>query len=211
MVEECLDRNRRTSHRASGSGARRKEQTVKRMIRQPLALMLVLVMGLLAIGVSSRVGNAQTGTPPAAGKGFVGTWQVAGTVAGKPTGFRFATWLSDGTLFTTGPVVTQAAPGSPNKLVYNSTAHGEWYATGPNTATATFSWMRSDENGNFLGTTTIHLNSTLAADGQSFHNDSTVVITDASGKVVSTTPSTGDGKRLSASPPDLSATGTPAA
>jgi hypothetical protein len=39
----------------------------------------------------------------------------------------------------------------------------------------------------------------------------TVVITDASGKVVSTAPGTGDGKRLSASPPDLSAAGTPAA
>lgn len=183
---------------------------MKRTINAPLSLALVLIIGLFCGGLATRVGHAQTGTPAPNGQGFVGTWLVAQIVAGKPAGVRYATWLSDGTLFTTGPVVTQAAAGSPNKLVYNSTAHGEWYSTGPNTATATFSWMRSDENGKFLGTTTIRLNSTLSADGQSFHNVAEVVLTDASGSVVSTIPAGGDGKRLSATPPDLSA-GTPAA
>ena len=182
---------------------------MKRVITSASTCLAILLVGMLAVVTTSRLGSAQTGTPPATSQGFVGTWEVAQIVAGKPAGIRFATWFSDGTILTTGPAVTAAAPGAPNKLVFNSTAHGEWYSTGPQTATATFSWMRSDENGKLLGMTTIHLNSTLGADGQTFHNVATVVITDASGKVLSTLPAGGDGKRLSAEPPDPSVIGTP--
>jgi len=137
---------------------------------------IVSVFALVAVwrrsrfGMRQRLFGAQTSTPPPTGQGFVGTWP--GLPRSSPAtrrAFRLATWFSDGTINHLRPAITPAPAGAPNKYVFNSMAQGTWYATGDNTATATFSWLRSDENGTYLGMTTIRLNSTLSADGQSFH------------------------------------------
>jgi hypothetical protein len=167
----------------------------------------VLLVGLLAVGASGRLGAQASSS---SGQSYVGTWQVIQIVNGKTSGIRLATWYSDGTILTSGPVVTAAAPGSANKLVFNSTAHGVWRSTGPATAAATFSWLRSDENGKYLGMTTIQLTSTLAPDGQSFKNVATFTLTDSTGKVISTVAGGGGGTRVNL--PDMGTpTGTPAA
>jgi hypothetical protein len=174
------------------------------------SFMVVAVLAVISLWNAPAGVGAQDSSSNAMGHGFVGTWQVAQIVAGKPAGIRLATWFSDGTIITSGPTISPAPAGAPNKFVYNSMAQGTWYPTSDTAATATFSWLRSDENGTFLGMTTIRLNSTLSADGQSFHNVAEVVITDPSGAVVSTIPGNGDGIRLSAQGPDPSIA-TPAA
>ena len=151
--------------------------------------------------------DAQGGTPPAAGRGFVGSWLL--TVPGTAPAHSLATVMADGTLIDSDPPVFPAGGGAP--VTFHSAGQGVWRQTGPTTAAATFVDVVADAQGNYLGSETISERWTLGADGDSFGGRFSVRAVDPSGKVVSQVGGTVQGTRITLQPMGTPAAGTPAA
>src|SRR5688572_7230216 len=94
----------------------------------------VVPIGLLA-AARIRPAAAERGAPMAEGQGFVGSWRMTVFEPEGPPTLGLATFGADRTVVTAEhPVVTPPiAPG----VVYTSSGHGAWEATGPNTAVVT--------------------------------------------------------------------------
>jgi hypothetical protein len=144
-------------------------------------------------------------TESATPRGLVGSWRMTFFEAdGSPTRM-LATIGADGTLVTAEhPVVTPPiAPG----VVFTSSGHGAWVATGPNTASFTVVGLGSLGEGTLLGAGTAQGTITLNSDGHAFSGDVLWTITDPAGNVLAAFPGQLAGTRIVATVPADGRTG----
>lgn len=160
----------------------------------------------VAFGPGQLRAEAQGGTPPAAGQGFVGSWRL--TIPGPPLTQSLITFLADGSVIDTDLPVAAAGPG---RVVFTSIGHGVWQQTGATTARFTVVDLVADAHGNLVAIETINGDLTLGADGASIRVRFTVTATDPGGKVLSQVGGTVQGTRITLQPMSTPAAGTPAA
>jgi hypothetical protein len=169
----------------------------------------IVLFGLIASGRTGPTA-AQDGTPVGVGKGFVGSWQVIASFAEGPPSRSLGTIDADGTIVTSIPPV-MPWPGAPGDVLFLSSAHGAWEATGSDSAIVTFVGLVADGQGNLFGTATIRASITLDPDGETFSGSNTVTIADAAGNTVATRQGTIQATRIVAEAPEMPAAATPAA
>lgn len=138
--------------------------------------------------------------------GIVGSWwATVFETDGPPTRALF-TFGADGTMVTAEhPVVTP--PGAPG-VIFTSSGHGAWEATGPESAIFTFIGLGSDGQGHLFGVVTVRGGVTLGADGQTLSGDIVATIADREGNTLATFPMTLQGTRIVAAAPTASGAGT---
>lgn len=178
-------------------------------MRRRSRFVYVLTIMALGLGILGRTGPiaAQDATPPADGQGFVGSWRGDVTFAEGPPSYSLGTIDSDGTIVVSIPPV-MPRPGAPGDVLFTSSAHGAWEATGADSAIVTFVGLVADGQGNVFGATTIRASVTLDPGGQTFSGSNVVTITDLAGNTVATRQGTIQGTRIVAEAP---APATPAA
>jgi hypothetical protein len=104
---------------------------------------------------------------------------------GPPTRALF-TFGADGTVvIAEHPVVTP--PGAPG-VIFTSSGHGAWQASGPNSVRATFIALGSDGQGNLFAIVTFRIEITLEAGGQTFAGEFVATIADPGGNTLATFP-----------------------
>ena len=135
----------------------------------------------------------------AATRSVVGSWLVRFFEADGPPTLALATFGGDGTVVSAEhPVVTPPiAPG----VIFTSSGHGAWAATGPDTVDFTVVGLGSYAEGILFGTATGHATIALAADGQSFSGDVVWTIADPAGNPLATFPGTFRATRIVAGSP----------
>jgi hypothetical protein len=173
-----------------------------------VSVFAIVVSVLIALGRTGPTA-AQDGTPMAAGKGFVGSWQVIVSFAEGPPGHSIGTIDADGTIVASVPPV-MPWPGAPGDVLFLSSAHGAWKVAGADSAIVTFVALVADGQGNQFGTATFRASPTLDPDGETFSGSNTVTIADEAGNIVATRQGTIQGTRIVAEAPDTAAA-TPAA
>jgi hypothetical protein len=134
-------------------------------------------------------------------QGFVGSWRMTVDEADGPPTLALATFSADGTVVTAEhPVVTPPiAPG----VVFTSSGHGAWAATGPETANVTFVGLGSLGEGILFGTVTARAQIALGADGQTFRGEVVWTIADPSGQPHGSYSGSFQATRIVAEGPDL--------
>ncbi len=147
----------------------------------------VLLVAVLALGAGPLGSSAQTGTPPAAGQGFVGAWHLtSATPAGASQ--SLLTLMADGTVVFSGRPV--APTGGEPPVAFIGTGHGAWEQTSPTTAAASFVVFITDGEGTFLWVVTDSVEMTLAPDGTSWRGPYSSTTADPSGHVLFISPGT---------------------
>lgn len=132
---------------------------------------------------------------------IVGSWRMTVFEADGPPTLALATCGADGTLvMAEHPVVTP--PGAPG-LIFTSSGHGAWAATGPDTAMLTFVVLGSDQQGNLFAVASFQVAITLNSGGQTFTGQFSVTLDDASGHTMTTFHGTVEGRRIVAEPPGV--------
>jgi hypothetical protein len=178
------------------------------------SLLFMTVFTIVALGLVTLVRTgataAQDGTPIAAGKGFVGSWQVSVSFAEGPPSRSLGTIDADGTIVASIPPA-MPWPGTPGDVLFLSSAHGAWEATGSDSAIVTFVGLVADGQGNLFGTATFRASATLDPDGETFSGSNMVTIADEAGNTVATRQGTIQATRIVAEAPEMLATGTPTA
>lgn len=141
-------------------------------------------------------------------RSFVGSWLLTFFEDdGAPT-LALATIGADGTVVTSEhPVVT---PPIAAGVIFTSSGHGAWKATGPDTAVVTFVGLGSYGEGILFGTATARSAITLGDDGQSFSGDVVWTVADPAGDSLATYPGTFQATRINAEARVMSTAGTPA-
>jgi hypothetical protein len=172
------------------------------------ALLAVAVATALVLGSTQLRTGAQTGTPSAAGQGFVGAWRLTfDTPLGASQSLLTA--MADGTVLFSGRPVSPAAGGFP--VIFSSAGHGVWQRTGPTTAEATWVGLVTDGQGNFLASVTDSVEVTLGADGNSWSGSYSATVADPDGNVLFVGGGTVQATRITVQPLATPAAGTPAA
>ncbi len=146
-----------------------------------LAALVAVAAAALVLGPVQPRAGAQTGTPAAAGQGFVGAWHLNSKT---PFGASqsLVTLMADGTvLFSDRPVLPGDA-GFPDSFI--GAGHGAWEQTGPATAAATWVFFVTDGEGNFLAVVTDSVEMTLGADGDSWSGPFSSTSADPAGNVL---------------------------
>lgn len=188
------------------------------MITSRRLIVSIALMGLFASAQASAVVTAQDATPaattPAATPmadrhGLVGSWRVTAAPAQGPPELVLGTFAADGSAVTAAPRVLPA-PGGADGVVYTSSGHGAWEASGPDTAILTFIVLLADEQGNVVGTNTVRANIILGADARTFSGEFVWTIADPSGTTLVTIPGTVEATRIVAEAPEMPTSGTPA-
>jgi hypothetical protein len=172
-------------------------------------LAAVLSVGAVAFVLGSaqiRVG-AQSGTPTATSRGFVGAWRLTFDTPQGPS-HSLLTLMADGTVLFSGRTVKPAAGGIP--VTFISAAHGDWQATGARTAETTWVGFVSDGEGNFLAIATDSAQVTLATDGNAWRGSYSATVTDPDGTVLFVGGGTVEATRITVQPLATPA-GTPVA
>jgi hypothetical protein len=144
---------------------------------QAVAVATALVFG----SAQFRTGAAQTGTPPASGQGFVGTWLLIFDTPLGPSQ-SLLTVMADGTALFSGRPVSPANGGNP--VTFASAGHGVWQSTGSTTAAITWVGLVTDGQGNFLAIVTDSVEATLGADGDSWSGSYSATVADPDGNVL---------------------------
>jgi hypothetical protein len=130
---------------------------------------------------------------------LVGSWQVTVVENDGPPTMMLGSFHADGTVVTAEhPVVTP--PGAPG-VVYTSSGHGAWKATGPSTAAWTILGLGSDGQGQLFGVVTVRAEIGLGADGRSFTGTATATISDRHGVPMATFPVKLEAIRIAAEAP----------
>lgn len=138
------------------------------------------------------------GLAGADGQAIVGSWRLTVYEADGPPTYALATCCADGTLVTAEhPVVTP--PGAPS-VIFTSSGHGTWAATGPDTADLTFVVLGSDQQGNLFAVATFRVAITLNSGGQTLAGEFVVMLDDVSGNTMATFHGTVQGRRIVAEP-----------
>jgi hypothetical protein len=174
-----------------------------------VSVFAIVLFGLIASGRTGPTA-AQDGTPIAAEKGFIGSWQVTVSFAEGPPGRSLGTIDADGTIVVSIPPV-MPWPGAAGDVLFLSSAHGAWEATGSDSAIVTFVGLVADGQGTLFGTATIRASITLNPDGETFSGSNTVTIADEAGNTMATRRGTIQGTRIVAEAPEMAAAATPAA
>jgi hypothetical protein len=140
--------------------------------------------------------------------GFVGSWRITVFEPDGPPTLALATFGADGTLVTAEhPVVTPPiAPG----VVFTSSGHGAWEATGQDTIVLTYVGLGSLGQGSLFGTVTIRAGATLDAGGERFSGEFIATISDPDGPALATIPGTLQATRIVAEAPQMPAAQPPA-
>lgn len=168
-------------------------------------LILVLLGAMVAGGGGPTIAQEAAGGPD-----FAGSWRVVISTADGRTFLTLSTFGADGTVLTSGLPAQPAPPGTPAGVVFVSTAHGAWEATGPDTANVTFVHLRASADGQPLGTITPRLSVTLGADGQTFSGEFVTTLADPAGKTLATFMGTVQATRIVAEAPGTPPAATPA-
>jgi hypothetical protein len=172
-----------------------------------LAPLLAVVAALVLGPAQYRVG-AQTGTPPAAGQGFVGAWRLTfDTPAGSSQ--SLLTITADGTVLFSGQPVKPADGGIP--VTFISAGHGVWQQTGTSTAAITWVGFVSDGEGTHLATVTDSVQATLDAGGEAWSGSYSATVADPDGNILYVGGATVQATRITVQPLATPAAGTPAA
>jgi hypothetical protein len=164
-------------------------------MRRPSLFLPALIgpLGLIAIGHNQPA--AKEMAPTASGQRFVGSWRlIVSPDQGTPTP-TLATVSADGTLVSSSLPV-EAALGSPDAVIFVSSTHGAWEATGPETAGCTFVGLAADGQGRQFGSATINSSVKLGPDGQTFARLYHAKVADPDGTVVATEDGTVQATRI---------------
>jgi hypothetical protein len=172
-----------------------------------LVACMAIAVGLL-LGSAQRSTGAQSGTPTAAGEGFVGAWNL---VTETPFGASrsLVTFMADGTVVFSDRPVLPGDAGFP--VVFVSAGHGAWEQTGPTTAAATWVEFVSDGEGNFLVTVTNSVEATLGTDANAWSGPFSSTSADPSGNVLFVGGGTVQATRITVQPLATPVVSTPAA
>ncbi|MGH2534687.1 MAG: hypothetical protein ACRDJW_20705 [Thermomicrobiales bacterium] len=130
---------------------------------------------------------------------LVGSWiATVFETDGPPTRALF-TFGADGAMVAAEhPVVTP--PGAPG-VIFTSSGHGVWEATGPETAIVTCIGLGSDGQGNLFAAVTYRASITLGSGGQTLGGEIVATIADPAGNTLATFPMTLQGTRIVAEAP----------
>jgi hypothetical protein len=192
MAWDPLDHHNRIAVRTLALASR-----LKTVMRRVSFLAVFLAAAVLALGSVQLGTSAQTGTPPAAGQGFVGAWRLTSeTPAGASQGLL--TLMADGTVVFSGRPV--APTGGDPPVAFIGTGHGAWEQTGPTTAAASFVVFITDGEGNFLWVVTDSVEMTLDPDGTSWSGLYSSTTADPSGNVLFIAPGTAEATRIVVQP-----------
>jgi hypothetical protein len=116
---------------------------------------------------------------------FIGSWRlIVSPDQGTPAP-TLTTVGADGTLVSSSLPV-EAALGSPDAVIFVSSTHGAWEATGPETACCTFVGLAADRQGRQFGSATINANVKLGPDGQTFTGSYHATVADPEGNTMAT-------------------------
>jgi hypothetical protein len=141
---------------------------------------------------------------------LVGSWHVAVTSTQMPPVNSFGTFGADGTLVTSPPPVLPR-PGASGEIVFTSSGHGAWTATGPDAAILTFVGQSVDGKGIPVGTMTVRASLVLSADGKAFSGEGARTFASPAGNVLATDKIVVQAARIAAEAPEATgATATPA-
>lgn len=142
-------------------------------------------------------------------QGLVGSWRMTFFEDEGPPTLALATFGADGTVVTAEhPVVTPPiAPG----VIFTSSGHGAWQATGPDTAIFSFVGLGGDGQGKLFGTATARSSITLGAGGQTFSGEVVWTIADPGGSPLATYPGRFQAMRIVAEAPGTPVADRPAA
>lgn len=135
---------------------------------------------------------------------IVGSWRVIISPAQGTPALGLATFGADGTVVNAFPPV-EPSPSAPGGVVFVSSGHGAWQASGPDAAVFTFVALGADGQGNLNGAGTIRVSVTLDAGGQTFSGEYDATMADPRGTTVGTEQGTVQAARIVAEPPDMPA------
>lgn len=131
---------------------------------------------------------------------ITGAWRVTIVPAeGTPT-LGLATIGIDGTVVNAFPPV-EPSPGAPGGVVFVSSGHGTWDATGPTSAIVTFVALGADVQGHADGTGTIRARVTVDAGGETCNGEYHATMAGPHGAIVSTEQGTLRAERIRAEAP----------
>jgi hypothetical protein len=188
---------------------RLEEDTAMHRASLIVSVIAIVLFGLIASGRTGPTA-AQDGTPMAAEQGFIGSWQVIVSFAEGPPSRSLGTIDADGTIVSSiAPIMPW--PGAPGDVLFVSSAHGAWEATGSDSAIVTFLGLVADGQGNLFGTATVRASITLDPDGETFSGSNMLTIADLEGTTVATRRGTIQGMRIVAEEPESPDAATPAA
>jgi hypothetical protein len=171
-----------------------------------LSVILVVLVGLVAVGRRELT----TAQDAADAQGLVGSWRTTVSIpGGPPPSTSLSTIHDDGTIVSSGFPAQVPPPGSPVSVIFVSSGHGSWEATGPNDAIFTFVEQWADGQGDPLLTLTVNSTATLGDDGQTFTGSFDSTIADLTGNIVASFPGTVQGTRIVAEGPATSMGATP--
>jgi hypothetical protein len=138
--------------------------------------------------------GAQAAIPMTAAHGFVGSWRLDVFEDQGPPTLGLATLGADGTVVTAEhPVVTP--PGAPG-VIFTSSGHGAWQASGPDTAILTFASLGSDGTGNLFAAVTFRAAIALGPDGQTMSGEAEATIAGREGETLAIFPLKLQGRRI---------------
>ena len=141
---------------------------------------------------------------------LVGSWHVTVTSTQMPPVSSFGTFGADGTLVTSPPPVLPR-PGAPGEVVFTSSGHGAWTATGPDAANLTFVGQGVDGKGIPVVVMTVRASLRLSADGKAFSGEGARTFASPGGHVLATDEIVVQAARIAAEAPETpGATAIPA-
>ena len=143
-----------------------------------LSASFAVATAALLLGAVQLRSDAHSGTPVAVERGFVGAWRVTFDTPTGPSQ-SLLTVMGDGTLLFSGRPVSPAAGGFP--VIYSSTAHGAWQATGPTGAAMTWIGLVTDGEGVLLAVVTDSVEATLDATGNAWSGSYSASVNDPDG------------------------------
>lgn len=168
---------------------------------------LAVVAAAVVLGSAQLPTGAQPVTPTAAGHGFVGAWRVTFDTPTGPSQ-SLLTVMADGTLLFSGRPVSPAADGFP--IIFSSTAHGAWQATGATAAALTWVGLVTDGEGALLAVVTDSVEAALSADNNSWSGTYSATVNDPDGNELYVGGATVRATRITVQPVATPAVATPA-
>lgn len=173
-----------------------------------LAAGLAVAAATTMLGGSHLAGGAAPATPLAVERGLVGAWRLTFDTPTGPSQ-SLLTVMADGTLLFSGRPVSPAAGGFP--VIFSSTAHGAWRATGPSGAAMTWVGLVTDGEGTLLAVVTDSVEASLDATGNAWRGSYSATIDDPDGNELYVGGATVRAERITVQPLATPAAATPAA
>jgi len=159
-----------------------------------------LGVGAVAAVAGASVMTGQAGIAGAqADRELVGSWMVAGTPTGAPSGGPprlLVSFSADGIALRTAPLQQAAPPTMGGGKMLISTTHGAWIRTGDREFGLTFIGFAFDDAGQFLATQRIRVAVRIDEASTSFSGPFKTDFIGADGAVIASGAGTVDGTRI---------------